>query len=61
MAPRRFHFNIRNTAKGVRSHTIAFGFRIGYWPCLVGPYFEVSFYRWHVALWYGLPSYREMQ
>lgn len=35
------------------------GLRIGYWPCLRGPYVQVAVLCWVVDLWYGLPSYKK--
>lgn len=37
---------------------LAFGLRVGYWPCLRAPFLELAFHRWRIDLWVGLPSYR---
>ena len=33
------------------------GAKVGYWPCLKGPFVSVSVGWRRVDLWYGLPSY----
>ena len=38
-------------------YTLAYGLRLGYWPCLKAPYIQVAFHRWRFELWFGLPSY----
>lgn len=50
----------RNKARYDGVISIGFGQRIGYWPCLRGPFFTVSFLFWRVHLWYGLPSKEQL-
>jgi hypothetical protein len=38
-------------------YALAYGLRIGYWPCLRAPYVQLAFHRWRIEAWYGLPSY----
>lgn len=32
------------------------GARVGYWPCLEGPFFSVAFGYRRLDVWYGLPT-----
>ena len=36
----------------------SFGVRVGYWPCLRGPYLELSVNTRRLDIWFGLASYR---
>ena len=36
---------------------VGFGIRVGYYPCLEGPYITLYFYRYRFDLWFGLESY----
>ncbi len=33
------------------------GVKAGYWPCLKGPFFSISFGFRRIDCWYGLPTY----
>lgn len=37
-------------------HVIALGIRFGYWPCLRAPFVTLTLLRWHLDVWFGLPS-----
>ena len=37
---------------------MGFGARVGYWPCLKAPFFQIEMLFWNFSLWYGLPSYK---
>ena len=37
-------------------HSLSLGVRVGYWPCLRGPFVTFSFWSWHLDVWWGLPS-----
>lgn len=37
---------------------LSFGFRVGYWPCLKGPYVQIVFAGYRLEVWWGLPSYK---
>ncbi len=55
----RFRFVVwkhRESPDGRR--VISFGLRVGWWPCLQGPFVSLSIGRVSLDLWYGLPSYR---
>lgn len=39
-------------------HSLGFGGRLGYWPCLNAPYVHFAFAKWRFDFWYGLPGYR---
>lgn len=43
-----------------RSHegrpTIAFGLRVGYWPCLKGPFISLAAGKVSLDLWWGLKA-----
>jgi hypothetical protein len=36
--------------------SVAFGVRIGYWPCLNAPFIEITWGGWARAFWWGLAS-----
>jgi hypothetical protein len=38
-------------------HAVGVGARLGFWPCLGGPYVQVSLGTRRYELWYGRPSY----
>lgn len=38
-------------------HVQSIGIKVGYWPCLLGPFLTVWISRWRIDLWCGLPSY----
>jgi hypothetical protein len=54
---RRFRVMVRPSVSAVAGRAIGYGIRVGYWPCLKAPFFSVSFHKWHIDLWHGLPSY----
>lgn len=37
---------------------VAFGVRLGYWPCLQAPFLQVNFWTWRAEVWYGYESYK---
>ncbi len=37
---------------------LAFGVRVGYWPCLKAPFVQVVFAKWRAEVWFGLPTYK---
>lgn len=37
----------------------AFGVKVGYWPCLRGPFVQVTIWTRNYQIWYGLPSYQK--
>jgi hypothetical protein len=39
------------------ANQLALGLRVGYWPCLRGPYVQVVFACWRFEAWFGLPGY----
>lgn len=36
--------------------TLAFGLRVGYWPCLKGPFIALAAGPVSLDVWYGLPA-----
>lgn len=70
--PREYHFRLppENQSKRVRAqhrrsrqspqqrHAQSIGLRIGYWPCLGGPFVAIDLgsHRWDI--WYGRVSYQ---
>lgn len=38
---------------------IGFGVRVGYYPCLRGPFIQFSVWRWAVDFWHGYASARQ--
>lgn len=38
-------------------HAVGLGLRIGYWPCLGGPFVSITFASHRVDVWFGRPSY----
>jgi hypothetical protein len=54
----RFHAAVRVGKRNAEGHyALAYGLRLGYWPCLKAPYIQVAFHRWRIEVWLGLPSY----
>lgn len=51
---RRNRFNPANGR-----HAVSVGIRIGWWPCLHGPFVSLDVITHRVDLWFGLPSYKE--
>lgn len=57
-APKSLHVQHRRSKRSPKQrHAQSFGVRVGYWPCLGGPFLaiDVASHRWD--LWYGRPSY----
>lgn len=40
-------------------HAQSIGLRIGYWPCLGGPFVVLYVGSHQLEAWYGLPTYRK--
>ena len=56
---RRLRMMVRGTALALNGkRSVSFGLRLGYWPCMRGPFITVSFFIWHLDVWYGLSSYK---
>lgn len=57
---RRLRFMARRTKQQpiTDRHVIAFGVRVGYWPCLRAPFISLSVGTWQFDLWHGLRSRR---
>jgi hypothetical protein len=51
------HRRSRTTLRGVHAQSI--GLRVGYWPCLGGPFVAVDLGSHRVEVWYGRQSYRQ--
>lgn len=48
------HFEIhRNKQSPTRRYAWAFGMRLGYWPCVRGPFVQLSFAIWVMSFWIG--------
>jgi hypothetical protein len=45
------------TQQGTGRHAWTIGLRLGYWPCLKGPFVVVEIATHRFDFWYGLPSY----
>lgn len=57
---RRFRFQIWHNRKSPEGKfALAFGMRIGYWPCLKAPFISIACGPVALDLWHGLPSYRD--
>ncbi len=39
-------------------HALGYGARVGYWPCLRGPYVQLAWGTRRLDVWFGDPSYR---
>lgn len=46
--------------KSTGRHAQALGVRVGYWPCLKSPFFQVVVGSYQFEIWYGLPSYKKI-
>lgn len=51
------YINRRSRTSDDGRHAWAFGMRVGYWPCLKGPFVNIEFAIWRIDIWYGLPSF----
>jgi hypothetical protein len=52
----RLRFRIRENERSPEGQpVIAFGVRIGYWPCVIAPFVQVAAFAWRFEVWYGLP------
>ncbi len=47
-----------NTKSPAGRPSWGFGLRVGYWPCLRGPYLQIALGTRRLDVWHGLPSYR---
>ncbi len=58
MTGRGFRFSCRAATRSPEGRPVlAFGLRVGYWPCLRAPFLELAVGRWRLDFWHGLPSY----
>ena len=51
---RRLHYRVATFAlnsEGKRSWGL--GFRVGYWPCVEGPFFQLGFGFKRISVWWG--------
>ncbi len=39
----------------LRRDVISVGIRLGYWPCVGGPFAQLNVGRHYLSIWYGLP------
>lgn len=46
---------------GTNIPAVSIGARIGYWPCLKAPFIQVSLALWHIELWVGYPSLKQIE
>lgn len=59
VAGKRIHFEHNRTRQSPDGrHAQTLGLRIGYWPCLSGPYISVEIGSHRLDLWYGTASYK---
>lgn len=54
MRPHLYLSRTRQSPEGELA--LEFGLKIGYWPCLKGPFVSIAFGYRRLDLWYGLPS-----
>lgn len=59
--PKRVRVQVCRTRQDVYTgrHSQALGVRVGFWPCLGGPFAQVAVGSVRVDVWYGRPSYRQ--
>jgi len=56
---KRLRFQVNHTALSpTGAPAVALGLRVGYWPCLGGPFVQLALATRRYDLWYGRPSYR---
>lgn len=54
-----WHFANRLTkSDGHGNHVLAYGARVGYWPCLNAYFLQVTIGKHILEIWYGLASYK---
>ena len=59
---RAFHCHTRpSPANKSGFQVIYFGARIGWYPCLKGPFIQLAFFKKRFEVWYGLPSYQHAE
>lgn len=58
--PKRIHVQLHRTRRDIYTtrRSQALGARVGYWPCLGGPFVQVAVGSFRFDAWYGRPSYR---
>lgn len=39
-------------------HVLAYGLRVGFWPCLAAYFIQFTIGKHMLDFWYGLPSYK---
>lgn len=59
--PKRIHVQLHRTRSNVYTgrRSQALGARVGYWPCLGGPFVQLAVASVRLDVWYGRPSYRQ--
>lgn len=45
---------LKSAPDGGRQYAV--GLRVGYWPCVRGPYAQLALGPWSVSAWFGLPG-----
>lgn len=57
---RKMHILIRDTLRGSDNNKQVFrvGICVGYWPCLLAPFLQISVGKKTIDIWFGMPSYR---
>lgn len=55
----RFLARLNQTAPD-GSVVICLGLRVGWWPCLGGPFIQLGVWKWRLELWYGKETYKEL-
>lgn len=55
---KRLRIQVAPTARSSSGrHAYALGLRVGYWPCLGGPFIQMAIATKRLDLWFGRPSY----
>ncbi len=54
MRPRASARRLKSSPDGRPQY--ALGLRLGYWPCVGGPYLQVALGPWSVSVWFGLAA-----
>lgn len=55
----RFRWMVYRNRRSPDGHPVwAFGLRVGYWPCLKGPFIAVAVGTVSLDFWHGLGSYK---
>lgn len=51
----KFNYSVRRNKTSITGqYTKALGLRVGYFPCLKGPFIEIAVWSYSLAIWYGL-------